>query len=44
MTPCRTDIGGAYRLNADDSWTPLVDWANDTTWDYWGTGASTSHP
>lgn len=44
MTPCRTDIGGAYRLNADDSWTPLVDWANDTTWDYWGTGASTSPP
>ena len=21
----RTDIGGAYKLNPDDSWTPLVD-------------------
>lgn len=21
----RTDIGGLYRLNADDSWTPLTD-------------------
>lgn len=28
----RTDIGGAYKLNSDDSWTPLVDFANDTTW------------
>ena len=28
----RTDIGGAYRLNSDDSWTPLTDFANDTTW------------
>lgn len=28
----RTDIGGLYRLNADDSWTPLQDYANDTTW------------
>lgn len=28
----RTDIGGAYRLNSDDTWTPLTDFANDTTW------------
>lgn len=28
----RTDIGGAYKLNSDDSWTPLTDFANDTTW------------
>ena len=29
----RTDIGGLYKLNtADDSWTPLLDFANDTTW------------
>lgn len=28
----RTDIGGAYRLNADDSWTPLTDFANNTNW------------
>ena len=28
----RADIGGAYRLNADDTWTPLTDWANNTSW------------
>ncbi len=28
----RTDIGGAYRLNSDDTWTPLLDWANSTQW------------
>lgn len=28
----RTDIGGLYRLNADDTWTALQDYANDTTW------------
>lgn len=28
----RTDIGGAYRLNSDDTWTALTDFANDTTW------------
>ena len=28
----RADIGGPYRLNSDDSWTPLVDWVNDTNW------------
>lgn len=27
-----TDIGGLYRLNSDDTWTPLTDFANDTTW------------
>ncbi|GAT27573.1 phosphoribosyl transferase domain protein [Aspergillus luchuensis] len=26
----RTDIGGAYRLNSDDTWTPLMDWANNS--------------
>ncbi|KAI0067706.1 Oligoxyloglucan reducing end-specific cellobiohydrolase [Artomyces pyxidatus] len=40
----RTDIGGAYKLNADDTWTPLVDFANDTTWDYWGTDALATDP
>ena len=34
----RTDIGGVYRLNSDDSWPPLLDFANDTHSDYWGTG------
>lgn len=29
----RTDIGGLYRLNADDSWTPLTDSTGvDATW------------
>jgi xyloglucan-specific exo-beta-1,4-glucanase len=29
----RTDIGGLYRLNPDDSWTPLTDsTATDSTW------------
>lgn len=28
----RTDIGGAYRLNSDDTWTPLMDWANNSNW------------
>ena len=28
----RTDIGGLYKLNADDTWTPLTDFANDSTW------------
>lgn len=28
----RTDIGGAYRLNSDDTWTPLTDFASGTDW------------
>ena len=29
----RTDIGGLYRLNSDDSWTPVTDkTAFDDTW------------
>lgn len=28
----RTDIGGAYRLNADDSWTPLMEGVNSSNW------------
>lgn len=29
----RTDIGGMYRLNSDDSWTPISDsFAQDATW------------
>lgn len=35
----RTDIGGAYRLNADDTWTPLLDFADDARWNYWGVDA-----
>ncbi len=29
----RADIGGLYKLNtADDTWTPLLDWVNNTNW------------
>lgn len=29
----RTDIGGAYKLNSDDSWTPITDGiAGNATW------------
>ncbi|KAK0617291.1 hypothetical protein B0T14DRAFT_538873 [Immersiella caudata] len=36
----RTDIGGLYRLNADDSWTPITDsLATDEKWGYWGVDA-----
>ncbi|KFY36557.1 hypothetical protein V495_07796 [Pseudogymnoascus sp. VKM F-4514 (FW-929)] len=40
----RTDIGGLYRLNSDDSWTPLLDIANDATWNYWGVSAVAADP
>lgn len=28
----RTDIGGAYKLNSDDTWKPLTDFATGTDW------------
>ncbi|RPB14592.1 glycoside hydrolase family 74 protein [Morchella conica CCBAS932] len=31
----RTDIGGAYKLNSDDTWTPLTDFATGTDWNKW---------
>ncbi|KAF8213334.1 hypothetical protein K438DRAFT_1803801 [Mycena galopus ATCC 62051] len=41
----RTDIGGAYKLNAgNNTWTPLLDFANDTTWNYWGVAALATDP
>ena len=40
----RTDIGGLYRLNADDSWTPLTDFANSTSWNNWGIDAVATDP
>ncbi|KAF8912846.1 hypothetical protein CPB84DRAFT_1700334 [Gymnopilus junonius] len=40
----RTDIGGAYRLNSDDTWTPLLDFANNTHWNYWGVDALATDP
>lgn len=34
---CRTDIGGAYRWNADvKKWVPLTDWASRTNWNRLG--------
>lgn len=40
----RTDIGGVYKLNSDDSWTPLLDFVDNARWDYWGTDALASDP
>lgn len=40
----RTDIGGAYKLNADDTWTPLLDFADDARWNYWGVDALATDP
>ncbi|PWY84996.1 xyloglucanase [Aspergillus heteromorphus CBS 117.55] len=40
----RTDIGGAYRLNSDDTWTPLMDWVNNTNWHDWGIDAIATDP
>ncbi|KAH9486753.1 Xyloglucanase [Psilocybe cubensis] len=40
----RTDIGGAYKLNADDSWSPLLDFADNARWNYWGIDALATDP
>lgn len=41
----RTDIGGLYRLNADDSWTAVTDSiATDSGWDKWGIDAVALDP
>ncbi|KAK4072943.1 CAZyme family GH74 [Trichoderma aggressivum f. europaeum] len=41
----RTDIGGLYRLNSDDSWTPITDGiANDAGWHNWGIDAVALDP
>ena len=40
----RTDIGGAYKLNSDDTWTPLLDFADDARWNYWGVDALATDP
>ena len=40
----RTDIGGAYKLNSDDTWTPLLDFADDARWNYWGVDAIATDP
>ncbi|WYZ41217.1 hypothetical protein EsH8_V_000112 [Colletotrichum jinshuiense] len=43
----RTDIGGLYRLNADDSWTAVTDannFADDAHWNRWGVDALALDP
>ncbi|EED24641.1 endoglucanase, putative [Talaromyces stipitatus ATCC 10500] len=40
----RTDIGGAYRLNKDDTWTPLLDSVNNSNWHDWGIDAIATDP
>ncbi|SJL05981.1 related to endoglucanase [Armillaria ostoyae] len=40
----RTDIGGAYRLNDDDTWTPLTDWVDNDQWNMWGVDALATDP
>lgn len=38
----RTDIGGIYRLNDDDSWTPITDSLADNA--HWYVQPAPSHP
>jgi xyloglucan-specific exo-beta-1,4-glucanase len=40
----RTDIGGIYKLNADDTWTPLTDWVENANWGDWGVDALALDP
>jgi xyloglucan-specific exo-beta-1,4-glucanase len=40
----RTDIGGAYRLNLDGTWSPLLDFVDDARWNYWGVDALATDP
>jgi xyloglucan-specific exo-beta-1,4-glucanase len=41
----RTDIGGLYRLNSDDSWTPVTDSiADHANWGKWGVDAVALDP
>ncbi|RDW90553.1 putative endoglucanase [Aspergillus mulundensis] len=40
----RTDIGGAYRLNSDDTWTPLTDFVGNSDWNHWGIDALATDP
>ncbi|KAK7408431.1 Xyloglucanase [Neonectria punicea] len=41
----RTDIGGIYKLNSDDSWTPVTDGiADSSNWHNWGVDALALDP
>ncbi|KAL0580288.1 hypothetical protein V5O48_001705 [Marasmius crinis-equi] len=44
LTFARTDIGGAYKLNSDDTWSPLLDFADNDRWNYWGVDALATDP
>ena len=37
-------MGGIYKLNADDTWTALTDWAGNDNWDVWGSDALALDP
>ncbi|TFK23176.1 CEL6 protein, partial [Coprinopsis marcescibilis] len=40
----RTDIGGAYRLNEDHTWTPLLDFVDNSRWNWWGIDGLATDP
>ncbi|KAH7105000.1 hypothetical protein BKA62DRAFT_691347 [Auriculariales sp. MPI-PUGE-AT-0066] len=40
----RTDIGGAYRLNSDDTWTSITDWVDNARWNQQGIDALALDP
>jgi len=40
----RTDMGGAYRLNPDGTWSPLLDFVDNARWNYWGVDALATDP
>jgi len=41
----RTDVGGAYRMDAKSGrWVPLLDWANQTDWNLYGVESLASDP
>jgi photosystem II stability/assembly factor-like uncharacterized protein len=41
----RTDVGGAYRMDASSKrWVPLLDWANQTDWNLYGVESLASDP
>ncbi|OBZ79136.1 Xyloglucanase [Grifola frondosa] len=40
----RTDIGGAYIMNSNETWTPLLDFVDNARWNYWGVDALATDP
>ncbi|KAK0473162.1 hypothetical protein IW261DRAFT_1658654 [Armillaria novae-zelandiae] len=37
-------LEASYKLNSDDTWTPLLDFADDARWNYWGVDALATDP